>query len=291
MIRPGYIYVLTHPSDENLYKVGVTILDPVKRLAQHNADFSKAAGRIVEQTNQKWELKEFHSVPDPYWAEKAFWSAVPQSDIPYRGGVEVETMTWAEVQAGLKAAKSAGNRTQELPDYAYSNTASVTKKLEGRGITLVGYVKSINAGKNNFQCSNGHEWRTTLKFVVNGKGCPKCGVGTRTPKEMREGTNAGIVCLLTNPNKAGFIKIGAQLGTMSDLSDEYPWGDWEVERYRNVEDVVVAELVIWELLGKPLPHNLEPIEIDLEKAKDAFRSLIYVVRERMAIEEKKKLEA
>ena len=46
-MKPGYIYVLTHPSDPNLYKVGVTILEPKKRLAQHNSDFSKAAGRDV----------------------------------------------------------------------------------------------------------------------------------------------------------------------------------------------------------------------------------------------------
>ena len=82
-MKPGYIYVPTHPSNPDLYKIGVTILEPTKRLAQHNQDFTKAAGRVVEETGQKWELKEFHPVPDPYWAEKAFWGVVPQCALPY----------------------------------------------------------------------------------------------------------------------------------------------------------------------------------------------------------------
>lgn len=59
IIKPGYIYVLTHPSDPNLYKIGVTVLEPTKRLSQHNSDFSRAAGRVVKETGQKWELKEY----------------------------------------------------------------------------------------------------------------------------------------------------------------------------------------------------------------------------------------
>jgi len=57
-MKPGYIYVLTHPSNPDLYKIGVTILEPTKRLAQHNSDFTRAAGRVVNETGQKWELKE-----------------------------------------------------------------------------------------------------------------------------------------------------------------------------------------------------------------------------------------
>ena len=60
--------------------------------------------------------------------------------------------------------------------------------------------------------------------------------------------------------------------------------DWfELERYRNAEEVDVAESVIWELLGKPLPHDRDPIEMDINKAKEVFRSLIYVQRERLVI--------
>ena len=72
-MKPAHIYVLTHSSNPNLYKVGVTIRDPKVRLAQHNSDFTKAAGRVVQETGQEWVLKEFHPVDDPYWAEKAFW--------------------------------------------------------------------------------------------------------------------------------------------------------------------------------------------------------------------------
>lgn len=53
------------------------------------------------------------------------------------------------------------------------------------------------------------------------------------------------------------------------------------ERYRNIEEVDVAESVIWELLGRPLQHDRNSIEMDLDKAKEVFRSLIYVLRERL----------
>ena len=100
VMKPGYIYVLTHPSSPNLYKIGVTIREPRQRLAQHNGDYSKVAGRVVKETGQKWELKEYHAVPDPYWAESAFWRTTPFPDIPYRYGVEIETMDWEQVQRG-----------------------------------------------------------------------------------------------------------------------------------------------------------------------------------------------
>lgn len=166
--KSGYIYVLTHPSDPNLYKIGVTILEPKKRLAQHNRDLTKAAGCLVKETGQKWELKEHHAVPDPYLAERAFWAATSFSVIPYRNGVEVERMSWKEVQKGLDAAKKAGSRLEQpsdpLPDWVYAYTASMKRRLEGRGITLLGYVKSMCSGKSSFRCSNGHEWQTRSAF-------------------------------------------------------------------------------------------------------------------------------
>lgn len=86
--RPGYLYVLTHPSDPNLYKIGVTVLRPEERMAQHNSQLEKAAGRMVEQAGQKWELKTFIKVPDPYWAETVFWGATGLADLP--GGITIE---------------------------------------------------------------------------------------------------------------------------------------------------------------------------------------------------------
>lgn len=283
--KPGYIYVLTHPSDPDLYKIGVTVLEPKKRLAQHNTQLSKVAGSVVKKTGQKWELKEYHAVPDPYWAEKAFWRTTPFLDIPYRGGIEVEKMSWPEVQKGLEAAKKAGLRSEQppvpLPDWVYAYTASMRKRLEGRDITLLGYVKSMVSGKSNFRCSNGHEWRTTPMHVAEGEGCPECGIGQRTPQEIRKMINAGAIFLLTHPDKPGFIKIG--MDDCEGLQD-----GWEEHRYRTVEDKGLAERLIWELLGHPLPHNREPIRMDLSIAEAAFRKLHYAIQEEIAFEERRK---
>lgn len=282
--KAGYIYVLIHPSSPNLYKIGVTIRHPKQRLAQHNKDFSKAAGRIVQQTGEKWVLKEFHAVPDPYWAEKAFWRTTTFPNIPYRYGVEVETMDWEAVQRGLEAAKKAGLRSEQpstpLPDWVYAYTASTRKRLEGRDITLLGYVKSMRSGKANFQCKNGHGWRTTPAFVAEeGEGCPQCGIGKRSSEEITQAIGAGVICLLTHPNHPGLIAIGTP--------EEFGSG-WETHRYRNVEDMVLGVTLIWELLGHPLPHDRKPIKIDLAVAEDAFRKLHYEIQEKIALEEKRK---
>lgn len=109
-MKAGFIYILTHASDPNLYKIGVTIREPKVRLALHNRDFTKAAGRIVKETGIKWELKEFHAVPDPYWAESVFWGNTHLADIPFLGGVEIHKMEWQEVEKAINEAKRAGIR-------------------------------------------------------------------------------------------------------------------------------------------------------------------------------------
>lgn len=287
-MKPGYIYVLTHPSDPNLYKIGVTVREPKKRLAQHNRDFAKAAGYIVKETGQKWELKEYYPVPDPYWAEKAFWAATQISIIPYRNGIEVEIMDSEEVERGLEAAKKAGLRSEQpptpLPDWVYAYTASMKRRLEGRNITLLGYVKSMGNGKSNFRCSNGHEWRTTSRLVAEGEGCPECGVGKRTPEEIRAMINAGAICLLTHPNKPELIKVGIEYAAQKN--QKWLWDDWEVHRHLNVEEVILAEALIWKLLGHPLPHDRVPIKISLDKAEEAFRKLHNAIQAEVASKEK-----
>lgn len=288
-MKPGYIYVLTHPSDLDLYKIGITTRKPEQRLAQHNSDYTKLAGSIVKETGQKWELKEYHAVPDPYWAESVFWGATKFADIPYRYGVEIERMSWEEVQAGIDAAIQAGVRPPPppQPDHVYAYTASMRKRLEGRDITLLGYVRSFN-GKANFRCSNGHEWRTTPRYVAEGEGCPKCGIGEMDPEEIRKMVNAGVICLLTHPDMPGYVNIWLGYGTLEEVCRERPWGDWEIHRYRNVEEVALAESLIWELLGGPPPHAREPIKKDLNIAEDAFRKLIYAMREEISFEERRK---
>lgn len=286
-MKQGFIYVLTHPSDPNLYKIGVTIRDPMVRLAQHNRDFTKAAGRIVEETGQKWELKEYHLVPDPYWAESVFWGNTHLADIPFLGGTEVHKLDWRGIEKALCAAKQAGIRQQVkfLPEHIYFYTAYINKRLQGRSITLLGHVKSIISGKINFRCSNGHEWKARPRIVANGEGCPVCSIGQMDLEQVDQLVGSGVICLLVNPNKTGFIKIGMAFGNLEKIFEKYPWGEWIIHRYRNTDEVILAESLIWELLGKPLPHDQETLKIDLRVAEDAFTKLIYAVNSEIAFEE------
>jgi hypothetical protein len=68
-MKSGYLYVLVHPSDPDLYKVGMTTRHPQERLVEHNSNYSEYAGQIVKETGLKWELKTYFAVPDPNWAE------------------------------------------------------------------------------------------------------------------------------------------------------------------------------------------------------------------------------
>lgn len=289
-MKSGYLYVLGHPSDPDLYKVGITTRSPKSRLAEHNSRYQEYVGQIVKDTGQKWELKEYHAVPDPNWAEIVFWRATGLAEVPYRRGIEVQKLEWELVQKALDAAKRVGVRPapDPLPDHVYAYTASIKKRLEGRGITLLGYVRSVVGGKANFRCSNGHEWRTTPLRVGEGGGCPECGIGERDPEEIRQRIKAGVICLLTHPEKPGFVNIGLSYGTLEEVCSDRLWGDWEMHRYRHVEEVALAESLIWELLGEPLPHDREPIKSDLNEAEDAFRKLIYAMREEIALEERRK---
>ena len=289
-MKSGYIYVLIHPSDPDLYKIGITTRKPQHRLTEHNCNHEGYTGQIVKETGQKWELKEFHAVSDPYWAESVFWGTTPFADIPYRYGIEVKRMDWSQVRTGLDAAKKAGVRPEPgpLPDRVYAYTASIRKRLEGRGITLLGYVRSVISGKANFRCINGHQWRTTPSFVGEGQGCPECGVGERDPEEIKQRINAGVIYLLTHPDKPGFVNIGLGYDTHEEICRERPWGDWETHRSRNVEEVALAEGLIWELLGHPLPHDRKPIKKDLSVAEDDFRKLIYAMQKEIALAEKAK---
>lgn len=289
-MKPGYIYVLVHPSDPDLYKIGITTRHPEQRLAEHNTNLTRPAGLIVKETGQKWALKEYHEVPDPYYAESVFWGNTVFADIPFRRGVEVEKMSSQEVDIALRAAISAGIRPPApmQPDHVYAYTAEIRKRLEGRGIALVGHVRSIVSGKSDFRCINGHRWRTNPRLVGEGQGCPECGAGECHPDEIMHRIKAGAICLLTHPGKPGYVTIGVAIGTLDDIYDEWPWGEWEMHRYRNVYDTVLAEEITWDLLGKPLPHERQPIEKQLDIAEGEFRDLIYVMRERIADRERKR---
>ncbi len=291
-MKSGYLYVLVHPSDPNLYKVGQTTRHPEERLAEHNNNYEEYAGKLVKETSQKWELKTYITVSDPYWAETVFWGATPLGVIPFRQGIEVQKMEWEWIQAGLDAAKKAEVRPppKPLPDHVYAYTAWMKKRLVGRDITLVGHVTS-KSGKATFRCRNGHEWRTISAYVAEGKGCPQCGLGDREPDEIWQAAKLGYLCLLIHPDKPGVIKIGLTYSTLEQCFEENVWEDWEVHRYRFVEEPVLAESLIWELLGYPLPNDREPINIDLSIAEQAFRDLIFRMHSEIALREKDKKDA
>lgn len=283
-MKPGYLYVLTHPSDLNLYKIGQTTRDPLKRLGEHNSNHEECAGQLVKETGQKWEIKTYIEVPDPSWAESVFWGSIPLADIPYQRGIEVQKMEWEWVQKGLDAAKKAGLRPspKELPDHVYAYTAWMKNRLQGREITLLGYVRS-KIGKATFRCDNGHEWRTQPLYVAEGAGCPMCGIGERTPKEMYLLINPAYLCLLTNPDKPGFIKITLAPNTPLQFND-----GWMLHRYRDVEEgPALAESLIWELLEIPKPNERNEIELDVHIAEEGFRKLIYRIQYEIAFAEKK----
>ena len=119
-VKSGFVYVLIHPSDSNIIKVGMTTRHPKIRLKEHNTQFDKAAGKIVETTGQEWAIKEFFTVKDVYNAESAFYDRSPFNSPQFgigRGGrteiiklIDGGGITWDRVQEGLKLAKTVGIR-------------------------------------------------------------------------------------------------------------------------------------------------------------------------------------
>ncbi len=209
------------------------------------------------------------------------------ADIPYQRGVEVQKMELEWVKAGLDAAKKANVRPPPgpVPDHVYAYTSWMKKRLEGRGIQLLGHVRS-KFGKSNFRCCNGHEWRSVPNNVAEGEGCPQCGIGKSSPEEIRQAAKTGTLCLLVHPSMPGTIRIKLTYKTIEQCFEEYPWGDWEVHRYRYVEEPILAETLIWELLGLPQSKNREPINIDLSLAEQVFRELIPRMYREIALKEK-----
>jgi len=151
--------VLVHPSDPDLYKVGVTILELGARLAQHVRNSDEDAGKVVQETGQLWELKTFVEVADRYWSEKAFWGATARGLSPFRGSVVVRKMEWKWVQQDLDAATKAGMRPPPPPRTTpVRDSAWIVAQLEGTGITLIGRYRGLVTGIE-FQCEKGHVFK------------------------------------------------------------------------------------------------------------------------------------
>lgn len=201
-VKPGYIYVLTHPSRSGTYKVGVTMQTVKKRLSQHNTDYAKLAGQIVKETGQKWELHSWYSVDDIYHAENEFWSSTGIGHVPFRQGIEIAPMTEEQLNDGLRAARNAGTRnspqrvegngrrviTMSLAEYNEKYGAGSKEQpkkklvhnrewmagvLEGSGMTHVG-EKFNHIQYTEFECANGHVFSAIPRSLALNVKCPKC---------------------------------------------------------------------------------------------------------------------
>lgn len=176
-VKPGYLYVLVHPSDPHLVKIGITIRKPEERLAQHNSCFEEYTGQIVKETGQKWELKEYFAVPDPTYAEAAFWEMHSPGFLS-RGskGIEVmRTVDWERIQMALDFAKKVGIRPPPKPRLTpVRNREWMIKQLEGTQITMIGRYRGLVTGVE-FQCVKGHVFKKSAGQVAYGsKSCPDC---------------------------------------------------------------------------------------------------------------------
>ncbi|WP_374047595.1 GIY-YIG nuclease family protein [Aminobacterium sp. MB27-C1] len=56
-MKSGYLYVLVHPSDSDLYKIGQTACYPEERLAEHNCNDETYTGQVVKETVRNRILK------------------------------------------------------------------------------------------------------------------------------------------------------------------------------------------------------------------------------------------
>jgi hypothetical protein len=174
-MKSGYLYVLAHPSDPNLVKIGQTTRKPEERLAEHNSDYKEYTGQIVKEIGQKWELKEYIAVPDPAYAETAFWEAMPLvSGLPRPNGIEVMRLEWEWVRMALGVAKKAGIRPPPEPrTRLIRNREWMIKQLEETEISMIGRYRGLVTGVE-FQCAKGHVFKESAGVVANRKSCPVC---------------------------------------------------------------------------------------------------------------------
>jgi hypothetical protein len=125
--RDGFLYILRHQDrvfqnyclsdEEHLFKIGVTTRTLKVRLKQHNTDFTKVAGMVVQETGRLWEVQEVYSVQDVYLAERIFWGNSPFADMPFLGGVEVMPMKPEDVQKSIDAVLRFSAGSLKLNDF------------------------------------------------------------------------------------------------------------------------------------------------------------------------------
>lgn len=125
--QDGFLYILRHPCNvfsdygveegEYLFKIGVTTRTVNIRLRQHNTDFKKHAGKVVQETGQLWDVHEVYSVKDVYVAEKIFWKNTKFADIPFMGGIEVIAMKPEEVQKAMEVVLKISNGASRVDSW------------------------------------------------------------------------------------------------------------------------------------------------------------------------------
>jgi hypothetical protein len=182
-VKSGFIYVLTHPSDPYLIKVGMTTRSPSVRLQEHNTQFDKVAGKVVEATGQEWILKEFCAVEDTYNAESAFFHRSPLTELPYMLGNELVIldngeMNWDWVNEGLEIAKSVGVRKvasqSPIPKPKPKKGAKwIEAELKDSGLSpLKGFGNGIT--KVAFKCCHEHVFKIGGYGLAKFPFCPVC---------------------------------------------------------------------------------------------------------------------
>jgi hypothetical protein len=182
-VKSGFIYVLTHPSDPYLIKVGMTTRSPNVRLQEHNTQFDKVAGKVVEATGQEWILKEFCAVEDTYNAESAFFHRSPLTELPYLLGDELVIlddgeMNWNWVNEGLEIAKAVGVRKDTsqppIPKPKPKRGAKwIEAELKDSGLMpLKGYGNGIT--KVSFKCCQEHVFKIGGYSLAKVPFCPVC---------------------------------------------------------------------------------------------------------------------
>lgn len=182
-VQAGFVYVLIHPSDANLIKVGMTSRSPQVRLKEHNTHLDKAAGKVVEATGQEWTLKEFFAVEDTYNAESAFFHRSPLTEIPHALSDELlklddRFLTWDWVNEGLELAKSVGIRSDTsqapIPKPKPKRGAKwIETKLKGSGLRPIkGFGNGIT--KVAFECPNRHVFKISGHCLARSPFCPVC---------------------------------------------------------------------------------------------------------------------
>ena len=70
-VRKGYLYLMQHPDNPGLVKIGRTTRPPQQRLAEHNE--RGITGEIARATGKPWELVHYVPVTDASKAEAYLW--------------------------------------------------------------------------------------------------------------------------------------------------------------------------------------------------------------------------